>query len=157
MLTPASLVVFAWLHAGVDRPRSQAPRLVLKPPLVDVREAEANFVDHENLEPGETLVRALKAFDDDGNFLCAGALLARHSESRGRTVHDCWLADSIETGVGPNVQIRGAVAVLDALLLVHLSSDVTSFALHAGSGRGTTAAAHAAGHGCRRAVLAAAG
>jgi len=34
--------------------------------------------------------------------------------------HDLWLGDSVEQGVGPNVQIKGALAVLDTLFLHHL-------------------------------------
>ena len=101
-------------------PRSP-PRAVPPPPLVTVREAELGFVSAENLEDSERLVRALKAHDDAGRLLCAGALLKRHSASRNCDVHECWIADSIEAGVGPNIQQRGGSAVLDRLFLEHLS------------------------------------
>ena len=41
---------------------------VVRPPRVVVRVAEADFVDHENLECGETCSLALKAFDASDNF-----------------------------------------------------------------------------------------
>lgn len=146
----------AW-HAGVHKvllPHG-APRctLQLASPRVSVREAEDGFVDHENLEDGEDLISALKAFDQSGTCLCAGALLRRHSETAAVDVHECWLADSIERGVGPNLQVAGAAAVLDALFLVHhdelaasanATDAVTSFVLHVGDGLGATSAVHAA-------------
>ena len=47
---------------------------------VEIREAEEHFVDEEeNLEEGETLIRAIKAFDDRGVLLCAGALVRSNS------------------------------------------------------------------------------
>ena len=120
---------------------------------VEIREAEEHFVDEEeNLEEGETLIRAIKAFDDRGVLLCAGALVrstlrenypdreaqwdaaALHLSAGDRgsagggegdaakeeIFHDLWLSDSIESGVGPNLQIKGALAVLDCLFLHHL-------------------------------------
>lgn len=133
------------LHATA-RPRSQ-PCLAsaVPPPALKVTEAEPGFVDDENLEADESLVRALKAFDGSGTLLSAGALLQRHSDSSQQPVHECWIADSIEPGIGPNVQLRGAQSVLDALFLSHLQqAGVKRFALHAGSGRGATAATRAA-------------
>ena len=118
---------------------------------IELREAEAHFVDEEeNLEEGEKLVRAIKAFDSRNNvLLCAGALVrSTHNENYGTSLddqwdqslqaliggqsapgeagttggrgedgelvfHDLWLSDSIESGVGPKLQIKGALAVLD--------------------------------------------
>lgn len=116
---------------------------------VSVREAEETFVeDGENLEDGETLVKALKAFDEaDGAFLGAGALIRRRSETRrsGSFVHDVWIRDSLEANVGPNRQVRGAQMILDQLFLLHLQTAVVAdFQILAGSGEGTAAAAYAA-------------
>jgi hypothetical protein len=102
-------------------------------PVVTVKEAEAGFVDDENLELGEALVRALKAFDSDGRLLCAGALLKRHSASAAQDVHDVWLADSFEAGVGPNLQLRGAQAVLDEVSRMH--RDEPMHATHSAAAR----------------------
>ena len=122
---------------------------VVRPPRVVVRVAEAGFVDHENLERGETCSLALKAFDASDHFLCAGALVRRRSSSLGYEVHDCWIADSIESGVGPNLQTRGAQLILDALFLHHLEArtrgnDVGQFSVFAGDGTGCYAASHVA-------------
>ena len=122
---------------------------VVRPPRVVVRVAEAGFVDHENLERGETCSLALKAFDASDHFLCAGALVRRRSSSLGYEVHDCWIADSIESGVGPNLQTRGAQLILDALFLHHLEArtrgnDVEQFSVFAGDGTGCYAASHVA-------------
>jgi len=89
-------------------------------------------VDHdENLEEGELLLKAIKAFasgaenDDDEDdvdekkFLCAGALVQRPPSPihPNRTLCDAWLADALmDNGDGgPNLQIQGAVEVLDDL------------------------------------------
>eukprot|EP00588_Corethron_pennatum_P012384 CAMPEP_0194271900 /NCGR_PEP_ID=MMETSP0169-20130528/5600_1 /TAXON_ID=218684 /ORGANISM="Corethron pennatum, Strain L29A3" /LENGTH=362 /DNA_ID=CAMNT_0039014407 /DNA_START=66 /DNA_END=1151 /DNA_ORIENTATION=+ len=101
--------------------------------------AEDGFVDHdENLEDGEICVLAVKAFatidsDDIDRFLCAGALVQRHqphtylnSDAEKENKHpqpakqytlDAWMADSsLEHSIGgPNLQIQGAVEVLDKL------------------------------------------
>ena len=121
---------------------------------ISIREAETGFVSDKNLEPGETLVKAVKAFDCSTNFLCAGALLERYSEASSRCVHEAWIADSIEDGVGPNLQIRGAQAVLDDLFLEFLEMNLTDdhvanpdwscFNVLAGTGKGTTTASRAA-------------
>lgn len=56
--------------------RSNAHARPVVEPVVTVRDAEPGFVDaDENLEPGESLVRAVKAFDADGTLLAAGALV----------------------------------------------------------------------------------
>ena len=125
------------------RPRLRPRLTMLATPHITIAEAEPNFVDDENLEAGERLVSARKAFDDAGTLLCAGALLLRQSTSAGCEIHECWVADSLEPGVGPNVQLRGAQAVLDELFLLHLESTLTRFCLHVGSGR-TSAATRAA-------------
>ena len=108
---------------------------------VSVRPAEPGFVSEENLEPGETLVEAYKAFAADGRFLCAGALLQRRSAALGADVHDAWIADSLERGVGANMQLRGAQLVLDRLFLRHLEAEdaVAQFSVLAGDGSGTVA------------------
>jgi len=94
-------------------------------PKVWVEEAEEGFVDEdENLEEGEECLVSLKAFasnpsaegDDSVRFLCAGALVKRPES----LVCDAWTADSILDEGGPNLQLQGAVKVLDALLLHHL-------------------------------------
>ena len=50
---------------------------------IELREAEEHFVEEEeNLEEGETLLRAIKAFDERGVMLCAGALVrTTHNEN----------------------------------------------------------------------------
>ena len=133
--------------------RSGPPQLSIA--SITVNEAEAGFVGDENLEPGETLVKAYKAFDGEGSFLCAGALLERRrsdcDDSKPAFSYDCWIADSIERGVGPNLQLRGAQFVLDELFHTFLQTrggmdDValSDFNVLAGTGEGTTAAARAA-------------
>ena len=137
-----------------------AGRCVYRRGGVELREAEEHFVDEEeNLEAGEKLLRAIKAFDERGVMLCAGALvrtslgenypgdtwdrslltLNAYQNEKGvgggdggdggggggggkeaQIYHDLWLGDSVEQGVGPNVQIKGALAVLDTLFLHHL-------------------------------------
>ena len=113
-----------------------------------MKQAEHSFVDDTNLEQGEECDLALKAFDAEGNFLCAGALVRRRSAALAAAVHDCWIADSIECGVGPNVQARGAQLIIDCLFLHHLESakaaDIRQFAVFAGDGTGCHAAAHLA-------------
>ena len=81
----------------------------------------------ENLEEGEELLKAVKAFaergDKDGqrDFLCAGALTRRCDSSSPEEHHDMWVADSLgEDGLSPNLQQRGAVQVIDDLFLHHL-------------------------------------
>lgn len=91
-------------------------------PKVWAQDAEDGFVDsEENLEEGEVCHRAVKAFssthdddDDEATFLCAGALVQRPNGC----VCDAWTADA-EDGI-PNLQLQGAVKVLDELFLHHL-------------------------------------
>ena len=103
-------------------------RVPLPPPVILVEEAETGFVDDkENLEEGETLLRAVKAFGLCGggqedaarrkDFLCAGALVQRPTYDA--TTHDIWVADSLEEdGLSPNLQVKGAMQVIDELLVV---------------------------------------
>ena len=105
-------------------------RVPLPPPVILVEEAETGFVDDkENLEEGETLLRAVKAFGLCGggqedaarrkDFLCAGALVQRPTYDA--TTHDIWVADSLEEdGLSPNLQVKGAMQVIDELFLTHL-------------------------------------
>lgn len=99
-------------------------------PAIWVEEAEDDFVDEdENLEEGEVCLKAVKAFssppwsttnnDDDSEprFLCAGALVLRPPESQ---VCEAWTADSMLDEGSPNLQLQGALRVLDRLLLFHL-------------------------------------
>ena len=129
---------------GCCAPRAVPVRLLCEPAVI-LKGAEPNFVEPgENLNPDETLVQALKTFDGhNGALLCAGALIWRRTESHGH-VHDLWIADSLDRGVGANVQMRGALRILDALFLRHLRSGVAEFNVLAGSGEGCTTAAHAA-------------
>mmetsp|Transcript_11414 Transcript_11414/g.22117 ORF Transcript_11414/g.22117 Transcript_11414/m.22117 type:complete len:666 (+) Transcript_11414:157-2154(+) len=170
------------LRRGSRTPRRCVPRcahLLMHAPLV--REAEVGFVDGSNLEEGESLLRALKAFDSHGRCLCAGALVrtphhdpdwttgadpdeftspnarftsgkraeaaASASESRG-AVH-LWLADADLPELGPNMQLRGALCVLDALLLEHLIRYGThdSLVVHASGELAVASAAAAAARG----------
>lgn len=86
-----------------------------------VEEADDGFVDkEENLEEGEECLRAVKSFaGDPKRLLCAGALVARPPPSR---KVDAWMADAIlYDGLGgPNLQVQGAVQVLDDILLFYL-------------------------------------
>lgn len=111
------------------------PRLHYHLPTVWVEDAEDDFVDdNENLEEGEVCLKSLKAFasqpvgedndgiDDEGytsepRFLCAGALVQRPPLSQ---VCDAWTADSILTEGGPNLQLQGALKLLDEFLLFQL-------------------------------------
>jgi len=90
-----------------------------------LEEAEKGFVDEdENLMTGEICLRAVKAFasnsDDDDDetskqrFLCAGALVQRP----GSNICDVWMADSSLDEA--NIQLQGAVLVLDDLFGFHL-------------------------------------
>jgi hypothetical protein len=98
-------------------------------PVIWVEDAEADFVDEEeNLEDGEVCIKSLKAFaskpvaetEEDSSeprFLCAGALVQRPPSSQ---VCDAWTADSILMEGGPNLQLQGALKLLDELLLFQL-------------------------------------
>ena len=115
---------------------------------ISVREAEPGFVGPENLEPGETVLRAVKAFDDSsGTLLVAGALLKRESDHWGAT-HDAWVADSLEKGVGTNMQFAAAQLAIDELFYTHLTDRSRPrgrvFNLLVGDGEGTSAASRAA-------------
>ena len=155
------LVLAAADGQGGGGGEEEAGRCLYRRDGVELREAEEHFVDEEeNLEAGEKLLRAIKAFDERGVMLCAGALVrtsigenypgdtwdrslqtlvADQNENGGggggggggasggggggkeaQIYHDLWLGDSVEQGVGPNVQIKGALAVLDTLFLHHL-------------------------------------
>jgi len=88
--------------------------------------AEEGFVDKdENLMTGEVCLRALKAFasnddpdcdDTSKRLLCAGALVQRPSSN----VCDAWMADSFLDE--PNLQIRGAIGILDDFFNYHLQT-----------------------------------
>ncbi len=99
-------------------------------PVVWVEEAEDDFVDEEeNLEEGEVCLKSLKAFasaptthpSSFPRFLCAGALVQRPSKYQ---VCDAWTADSLLDEGGPNLQLQGALKLLDELLLFHLHRHV---------------------------------
>ncbi len=87
-----------------------------------VETAEEGFVDEdENLMMGETCLVAVKAFAsnvEDNNekkrLLCAGALVQRPFSN----VRDAWMADSFLDE--PNIQIKGAIQILDHLFYHHL-------------------------------------
>jgi hypothetical protein len=91
-----------------------------------VEDAEDDFVDdEENLERGEICLKSLKSFadgiDDDEDskrFLGAGALVQRADANS--MLCDAWMADSILNEGGPNLQLRGAIQILDELFLFHL-------------------------------------
>ena len=155
-------------HSLLVFPALRLPQCIRRDVLlahVSIREAEEGFVDSDHLEAGETLIQAIKAFDEDARFLCAGALLRREASSDSAPVHDCWIADSVEPGVGPNLQLQGAQLVLDELFLLHIQRchlesngggggggeqmahggvDCCEFNVLAGTGEGTTAASRAA-------------
>ena len=126
-----SLTVFASLSQGLV-PLSASIR-----PHIFVVEAEEGFVDDvENLEEGESLRRAVKAFAErkDGtgevDFLCAGALVQRPYDSSGFVKHDMWVADSDEKeGLSPNLQAKGAAKIIDDLFLAHLQLEEASLRL----------------------------
>lgn len=84
--------------------------------------AEPGFVDDANLEEGETLLHALKAFEatpvagaSEATLLAAGALVK--DQLGGVTL---WLGDSLERGVGPNMQVAAALSLVDRLVLFYL-------------------------------------
>ncbi len=100
-------------------------------PLLEVwvEEAEDDFVDQAgNLEEGEVCLLSLKAFatdpdnGEDERLLCAGALVRRSSGE----ICDAWTADAILPNGGPNLQLSGAVKILDELFLCHLKSEPAS-------------------------------
>ena len=120
-----------------------------------IEEAEDGFVDEEeNLEDGEVCLRAVKAFASDPEcpltkrFLCAGALIQRPYSP----VCDAWTADGLLDNGGPNLQLVGALKVLDELfahhLTVHDDDPVTAlrtFCVQCGSGQDEyTCASHMA-------------
>ena len=99
-------------------------------------EAEPGFVDEDdNLEEGEECIRAVKAFasssEGEERFLCAGALV-KHKDS---TIHTAWTADAILDNGGPNLQLQGALLVLDDMVYTHLQHERTmdTFVLHCGA------------------------
>lgn len=105
------------------------------PPQVWVEEAEEGFVDEEeNLEPGEVCLRSVKSFasgETDRRFLSAGAVVKRpsydSSAQQQQQVCDVWIADSLLKQGGPNLQLRGALLVLDDLFLDHLQREQQTF------------------------------
>ncbi len=122
-------------------------KLYALPPRVWVEEAEEGFVDEEeNLEPGEVCLRSVKSFasaapnnsdgkiridfdiDDVENqrFLSAGALVRRPSYENddANGICDAWIADSLLNEGGPNLQLMGALLVLDDLFLDHLQREL---------------------------------
>lgn len=105
-----------------------------------VTEAEAGFVDgDENLEDGETLVRALKAHEPGprgGRLLCAAALVVSSAAGSAGAAPTAglahlWIGDSLEPGVSPNAVVRAAQHVVDCLLLEHLRRGGCADALRA--------------------------
>jgi hypothetical protein len=124
-------------------------------PDIWVEDAEDGFVDsQENLEEGETCRLSLKAFasdpdDEEGErLLCAGALVQRPASS----VSDAWTADAILSKGGPNLQLNGAVKLLDEMFLFHLKNDpnnpgaLKNFVLKCGSSTSEfSCASHMAG------------
>ena len=116
-------------HQRIGRQRAILARRLSPLLEVWVEEAEDDFVDQAgNLEEGEVCLLSLKAFasdpdnDDDERLLCAGALVRRPSGE----ICDAWTADAILPNGGPNLQLSGAVKVLDALFLFHLQSEPNS-------------------------------
>ena len=122
-------------------------KLYALPPRVWVKEAEEGFVDEEeNLEPGEVCLRSVKSFasavprnsdstiridfeiDDVENrrFLSAGALVRRpfYDNDDSNEICDAWMADSLLNEGGPNLQLMGALLVLDDLFLDHLQREL---------------------------------
>jgi hypothetical protein len=100
-----------------------------------VEQAEEGFVDdEENLEEGEICLKSWKAFaarEDDSEekvFLCAGALIQRPRregrEDEFSSICDAWMADSTLEECGPNLQLKGAVQILDELFLFHLGREL---------------------------------
>lgn len=111
-------------------------------PEIWIEDAEDGFVDEEeNLEEGEKCLLSLKAFatdpdDQEGErLLCAGALVQRPDSS----VCDAWTADALLSKGGPNLQLNGAVKLLDEMFLCHLKNDpnnpraLLNFVLQCGS------------------------
>jgi hypothetical protein len=92
------------------------------PSQFSILAAEPGFIDDGNLEEGETLLHALKAFEASpmqngypSKLLVAGALV--EDKLGGVTI---WLGDSIERGVGPNMQVAAALNLVDSLVLFYL-------------------------------------
>lgn len=109
-----------------------------------IEEAEDGFVDpDENLQDGEICLRAVKAFASDPEnihskrFLCAGALIQRPDTD----ICDAWTADALEdNNGGPNLQVLGALQILDDLFQHHLQrrpnavEALQTFCVQCGSG-----------------------
>ena len=81
---------------------------------LSIEPAPAGFVGDEDLEPGETCLKALWA-TKDGVLLAAGALVQREKEFA------IWLGDSSDSSVGPNQQLRGAIPLALKLLVAFLA------------------------------------
>jgi hypothetical protein len=88
--------------------------------------AEDGFVDEdENLMAGETCLRAVKAYASSihesetqkRRFLCAGALVQRPNSR----ICDAWMADCLMDET--NVQLQGALLILDDLFEFHLRNN----------------------------------
>jgi hypothetical protein len=110
-----------------------------------IEHADDGFVDEdENLMTGEVCLRSMKAFasdPDDGEkrFLGAAALVSRPSSDSDSDICDCWMADSVlkET----NIQVQGAMLLLDDLFYYHLQRSnantvegmISSFVVQSGS------------------------
>ncbi|KAG7349771.1 hypothetical protein IV203_012368 [Nitzschia inconspicua] len=125
--------------------RIQTLLLQYAQPIVWVEDAEDGFVDpEENLEPGEICLKSVRAFatnpaDDPTNninsngdyhdnlrFLCAGALVQRPVDVDNTIpiICDAWMADAILNEGGPNLQLQGAIQVLDELFVSHLEGHI---------------------------------
>ena len=92
-----------------------------------IEDAEEGFVDDdENLMMGEVCLKSIKAFaqdittdggyhdDEAKRFLGAAALVQRPTSF----MYDCWIADAFMDE--KNVQVKGAIMLLDHLFLFHL-------------------------------------
>ena len=91
---------------------------------LSIEPAPAGFVEHDDLEPGETCLQALWA-TEDGVLLAAGALVSHGND------FDIWLGDSSDSSVGPNRQLRGAIPLALRLLVAYLAIETPATKLRA--------------------------
>lgn len=125
----AILTMVSSLHpflSSLNRNHHTARMIPLECLRVWVEDADDGIVGDDNVHTlalegrREVCHKAVKAWasgvdSSDHRLLCAGALVERPNH-----VSDAWTADAVMNNGGPNLQLQGAIQVLDDLFLCHL-------------------------------------
>jgi hypothetical protein len=94
--------------------------------------------------------------EENRRFLCAGALVQRPIELNGGSlqswppprIYDAWIADSISDNCGPNLQLQGALQVLDTLFLEFLEREYEYLNTNEDNVKKTSSRSHHVAIGC---------